>query len=76
MATPLHSQYNAYKALSWSNLAVPPGGFVTLAGLRQAPPPAFVGFPMLTAQANAAEIARALLQQPFRAFFVGADLIT
>ena len=76
MATPLHSQYNAYKALSWSNLAVPPGGFVTLAGLRQAPPPAFASFPMLTAQANAAEIARALLQQPFRAFFVGADLIT
>ncbi|MEO6855915.1 MAG: hypothetical protein ABI410_21005 [Rhodoferax sp.] len=76
LATPLYSQYNSYKALSWSHLAVPPGGFVTLAGLRQAPPSAFTGFPMLTASANAAEIARALLQQPFRAYFVGADLKT
>ena len=76
LTTPLYSEYNTYKALSWSHLAVPAGGFVTLDGLRQAPPAAFASFPMLTATANAAEIARALLQQPFRAYFVGADLKT
>ena len=33
-------------------------------------------FPTLTATSTAAEIAKILLQQPFRAFFIGSDLKT
>ncbi len=69
-------KYNPYKALSWSHLGVPAGGHVTVEGLRQIPQPPFAEFPPLSARPSAAEIARALLQQPFRAFFLGADLKT
>ena len=69
-------KYNPYKALSWSHLGVPAGGHVTVDGLKQIPRPPFAEFPPLSARPSAAEIARALLQQPFRAFFLGADLKT
>ena len=69
-------KYNPYKALSWSHLGVPAGGHVTVDGLKQIPQPPFAEFPPLSAKPSAAEIARALLQQPFRAFFLGADLKT
>jgi hypothetical protein len=36
----------------------------------------FNSFPTLTGTATAAEIAKILLQQPFRAYFIGSDLKT
>jgi hypothetical protein len=68
--------YNPYKALSWSHLQVPPGGFVTLQGLINLANKPSASFPTLTPNATAADIAKALLQEPFRAYYLGADLWT
>lgn len=76
IATALYENYNVYKALSWTHIGVPAGGFVTVDGLKQIPHPPYASFPALSATPSAAEIARALLQQPFRAYFVGSDLKT
>jgi hypothetical protein len=36
----------------------------------------FASFPTLTPDATAADIAKALIQEPFRAYYLGADLAT
>ena len=68
--------YNPYKALSWSHLQVSAGGFVSLQGLINLANKPFASFPTLTPNATAADIAKALLQEPFRAYYLGADLAT
>ena len=72
----LYKEYNAYKALSWTHVGVPAGGFVTVNGLKQLAQKPYAEFPALSNTPSAAEIAKALLQQPFRAYFVGKDLKT
>jgi hypothetical protein len=80
MATPgnalLAGGYNAYKALSWSHLQVPAGANFSIASLIAPPDKPFASFPTLGANPTAADIAKALLQQPFRAYYVGADLVS
>jgi hypothetical protein len=68
--------YNPYKALSWSHLGVADGQFTTVAALSNVPNAPFASFPTLTATPTAAEIAKALLQEPFRAYWEGPDLKT
>jgi hypothetical protein len=70
------SGYNAYKALSWTHVQVAAGEFASLTKLIDVPDKPFASFPTLTADATAADIAKALLQQPFRAYYLGADLAT
>jgi hypothetical protein len=70
------SGYNAYKALSWSHVQVEAGAFASVANLINVPGKPFASFPTLQPNATAAEIAKALLQQPFRAYYVGSDLAT
>ena len=72
----LYREYNAYKALSWTHVGVQAGGFVTVNSLKQLAQKPYAEFPALSNTPNAAEIAKALLQQPFRAYFVGKDLKT
>ncbi|WP_280155141.1 hypothetical protein [Piscinibacter sp. XHJ-5] len=80
MATPnnalLAGGYNAYKALSWSHLQVQAGANFSIASLINPPDKPFASFPTLAANPTAADIAKALLQQPFRAYYVGDDLAT
>lgn len=73
-APALYRDYNAYKALSWTHVGVPAGGFATVDSLKQLAQKPYAEFPALSNTPSAAEIARALLQQPFRAFFIGSDL--
>jgi hypothetical protein len=68
--------YNPYKALAWSHVGVAPGTFMTLNALVQLSNAPFPNFPKLTVNATAAEVARALLQEPFRAYWEGPDLKT
>jgi hypothetical protein len=72
----LASGYNPYKALSWTHLQVSEGGFASALSLINPPDKPFASFPTLAADATAADIAKALLQQPFRAYYLGADLAT
>jgi hypothetical protein len=72
----LASGYNAYKALSWTHVEVEAGGFASIAKLVNPPQKPFASFPTLTPDATAADIAKALLQQPFRAYYLGSDLAT
>jgi hypothetical protein len=72
----LASGYNAYKALSWTHLQVAAGDFASVQSLINLPNKPFASFPTLTPNATAAEIAKALLQEPFRAYYLGADLAT
>ena len=72
----LASGYNAYKALSWTHLQVAAGDFASVNSLINVPDKPFTSFPTLTPDATAAEIAKALLQEPFRAYYLGADLAT
>lgn len=72
----LASGYNPYKALSWSHVGVGAGGFTSVQALIDPPNKPFASFPTLAANATAADIAKALLQQPFRAYYLGADLAT
>ncbi len=76
VATPLYQSYNPYKALSWTHVDVQPGAFTSVANLVQVPNKPFASFPTLSTTPTAAEIAKALLQQPFRAYFIGSDLKT
>jgi hypothetical protein len=66
-------KYNPYKALTWAQVGVQAGKFAGLANLM-APDAGFADFPALVETATAAEVAKALLQQPFRGYFVGDDL--
>ena len=70
------ARYNAYKALAWAHVGVAPGGFTTVAQVRDLSAKPFDDFPTLGALPSSADIARALLQQPFRAYFVGAQIAT
>ena len=72
----LASGYNAYKALSWSHLNVVAGAFASVQSLIDVSDKPFASFPTLAANATAADIAKALLQQPFRAYYLGTDLST
>lgn len=72
----LASGYNAYKALSWSHVKVEAGMNFSIASIIDPPVKPFASFPSLAGNATAADIAKALLQQPFRAYYVGADLAT
>jgi hypothetical protein len=72
----VYTQYNPYKALSWTHIGVQAGGFATVANLQTLSHQPYPNFPPLSAKPNAAEIAKALLQQPFRAYFIGSDLKT
>ena len=76
VATPLYQNYNPYKALSWTHVDVQAGAFASVANLVQVPNKPFASFPTLSTTPTAAEIAKALLQQPFRAYFIGSDLKT
>jgi hypothetical protein len=72
------SGFNTWKALSWSDLKVEAGAHVSvgaLAALSQAANQPFANFPGLVATPTAAEIAQALLQEPFRAYWEGPDLV-
>jgi hypothetical protein len=71
----LASGYNAYKALSWTHIEVAAGGFASVGSLINPPNKPFSSFPALAPDATAAEIAKALLQQPFRAYYIGSDLV-
>ncbi len=72
----LASGYNAYKALSWSHVQVQAGVNFSIASIINPPDKPFASFPTLAADATAADIAKALLQEPFRAYYVGDDLAT
>lgn len=80
MATPgnalLAGGYNAYKALSWSHLQVQAGRNFSISALINPADPPFADFPAMNANATAADIAKALLQQPFRAYYLGEHLST
>jgi hypothetical protein len=73
---PIYQRYNAYKALSWSHVDVAAGSYASVGNLVTVPNKPFNSFPTLTGTATAAEIAKILLQQPFRAYFIGSDLKT
>jgi hypothetical protein len=70
------SGYNAYKALSWSHVRVEAGAFLGVQQLFNLADKPFASFPTLASNATAADIAKALLQQPFRAYYLGDDLST
>jgi hypothetical protein len=74
--TILASGYNPYKALSWSHVEVAAGAFASVQNLITVPAKPFSSFPTLAANATAADIAKALIQEPFRAYYLGADLAT
>jgi len=69
------SNYNAYKALSWGHVGVAEGQFASVAALAAVPNKPFASFPAMVGTPTAAKVAIALLQQPFRAYYVGDDLI-
>ncbi len=75
-ASPIYQSYNAYKALSWSHVDVAAGAYASVGNLVTVPKKPFASFPTLTGTSTAAEIAKILLQQPFRAYFIGSDLKT
>lgn len=73
----LQRKYNPYKALSWSHLAVTAGAHLSIGALAlQGSQKPFPSFPSLSETPTSAEIAKVLLQEPFRAYFVGPDLAT
>ncbi|MBG6082533.1 hypothetical protein IWX58_004220 [Rubrivivax gelatinosus] len=66
-----------WKTLSWSQLKVDAGQHLSIGALAALSNPAdrpFASFPGLSATPTAAEIAQALLQEPFRAYWEGPDL--
>ncbi|MEO8278747.1 MAG: hypothetical protein ABI564_03575 [Ideonella sp.] len=68
--------FNPYKALTWAHLGVAEGAFASVAAISSVPNKPFASFPTLTDTPTAAEIAGALLQLPFRAYWEGPDLAT
>jgi hypothetical protein len=68
--------YNPYKALSWTHVQVAAGDFVTVQSLINLANKPFASFPPLPPNPTAADIAKALIQEPFRAYYLGADLAT
>jgi hypothetical protein len=72
----LASGFNAYQTLSWSHIGVAAGGFTSVGALMNPSVPGFQSFPALAANATSADIAKVLLQLPFRAYYLGSDLKT
>jgi hypothetical protein len=72
----LASGYNPYKTLSWSHLQIEAGAFLGVQQLVNVADKPFASFPTLTPNSTASDIAKALLQQPFRAYYLGDDLAT
>ncbi len=68
--------YNPYKALSWAHVGVAEGAFASVNALVNLPQAPFASFPKLTTTPTAAEIAQALIQEPFRGYWEGPDLAT
>lgn len=66
--------FNPYKALTWAHLGVAEGAFASVSAIASVPNKPFASFPTLTATPTSAEIAGALLQLPFRAYWEGPDL--
>jgi hypothetical protein len=79
MATPgnalLAGGYNPYKALSWSHLQVQAGRNFSIASVITPADPPFADFPAMPGETSA-DIARLLIQQPFRAYYLGEHLST
>jgi len=67
-------RYNPWKALSWNHVGVNAGMYTSVQDLTQMAAP-FASFPSLTDPTTAAQIAKALLQQPFRAYHIGDELV-
>ncbi|MEO7851076.1 MAG: hypothetical protein ABIR94_02315, partial [Rubrivivax sp.] len=68
--------YNPYKALTWAHIGVAEGAFASVSAIAAVPNKPFASFPTLSDTPTAAEIAKALIQQPFRAYWEGPDLAT
>lgn len=71
--------FSPWKTLSWSHVGIEAGAHVSIGALSALSQPAnqpFASFPGLTTTPTAAEIAQALLQEPFRAYWEGPDLAT
>ena len=68
--------FNPYKALTWAHVGVAEGAFASVGAIAMVPNKPFASFPALSATPTAAEIASALLQLPFRAYWEGPDLAT
>ncbi len=66
--------YNPWKALSWNHVGVSAGNYASVQALQDVAAP-FASFPALGDHPTAAQIAKALLQQPFRAYYLGDDLV-
>ena len=65
----------SWKDVLWTDVTgAGDGPFLTLDRVRRAAP-ASAGTAQVSANANAALVARALLQRPFRAYYLGADLL-
>jgi hypothetical protein len=67
--------FNPYKALTWAHIGVAEGAFASVAAIAGVPNKPFASFPTLSPTPTAAEIAGALLQLPFRAYWEGPDLV-
>jgi hypothetical protein len=74
----LPSNYNGYKALSWTHAQVTAGKYFSDSQLIDISKQlsSTWNLPALGNSPSSAEIARVLLQQPFRAYYLGADLKT
>ena len=71
---PIKQKYNPWKAMSWDHVGVNAGAYVSVTDLKAVNLPGFVAFPKLEDGTTAAHIAKALIQTPFRAYYVGDDL--
>jgi hypothetical protein len=73
---PVKQKFNPWKAMSWDHVGVNAGAYASVADLKAVNLPGFVAFPKLDGASTAAHIAKALIQFPFRAYYVGDDLAT
>ena len=73
---PVKKNSNPWKAMSWDHVGVNAGAYASVADLLAVKLPGFVAFPQLEDGSTAAHIAKALIQTPFRAYYVGDDLDT
>ncbi len=71
---PVKQKSNPWKAMSWDHVGVNAGAYASMADLMAVSLPSFVAFPKLDGASTAAHIAKALIQFPFRAYYVGDDL--
>ena len=76
IATTLPAGFNAYKALAWNHLGVSAGAHFGIGEVATVVNKPFPSFPTAGSVNSAAEFAKLLIQEPFRAYFVGSDLVT